>query len=147
MSMMPKELHAELTAIKTMVGIKAYVSLSLDADRYSEGIVYIAIYPFGICADQGHIHARADTFEDALVKIREEWNRHREQYCADATRKMALAIIRITHELGQCSDAALRDEFDAAEIASLGAGACSLADTMAGKGPFRIVKAAKANVA
>jgi hypothetical protein len=76
-----------------------------------------------------------------------KWEEYRERFAQTVTRKMALAIIRLTDEFGECTDAALRDEFDAGQVAAYSAEACALANTMAAKGPFTIIAVAGANAA
>lgn len=144
--MIATELHSELAAIKRDVGPHAYVSLSITADE-GERPVYICIYPYGMVRNEGYVHVRCADFEEALHKIRAKWTAYKERFSKTITRKMALAIIRLTDEFGECRDAALRDEFDPGQIASFGKEACQLANTMASKGPFAIIAMVGANAA
>lgn len=89
----------------------------------------------------------AETFGELLEVVAAKWAEYETRHRAATIRKMALAIIRITSEFGECTDAALRNcgEFDAGQVNALGQEACSVADDMADKGPFSIVTLGGAN--
>lgn len=144
--MTPQEIQTALREIRTDAGAYAYISMHVDGDDRAEP-VSIALYPYGLTKDEGYLGVAAATFESALERLRKAWTKQREEFRRKVTRKMALAIIRITDQFGECSDAALRDEFDHAKVRSLGEEACALANTMAGKGPFQITTVRGANAA
>lgn len=145
--MTPQEIHAALVEIKKNIGPNAYISLGIDPESEAKEPIYLALYPFGITYNEGYLSIRAGNFAAALEGIRKAWSKHEAEHNRKATNKMALAVIRLTTELGECTDAALREEFDAAQIARFGADACKLADSMASKGPFSIKILRGANAA
>jgi hypothetical protein len=140
------DVQKEISAIRREVGPLAYVSLSITADEGNKP-VYICIYPYGMVRNEGYLFVRCVEFDEAISAIREKWVDYKVRFAQTITRKMALAIIRFTDEFGECTDAALRDEFDADQVAAYSADACKLADTMAAKGPFVITTVAGANAA
>lgn len=87
----------------------------------------------------------ADGWRDLLQACEAKWAEYSDQHGVNVTREMALAIITITADLGECTDAALRAKFDAADIARYGERACEQATSMASNGPFSIVKLTGAN--
>lgn len=140
--MTPKEIQAEIVKLQTEVGPKAHVGFSLQSHGRP---IYVSLYPFGITNSDGYLSAASEDWADALEKIRAEWAEHSAEHCRQTVRNMALAIIRLTSDLGQCTDAALRAEFDPGVVARWGTDACAMANEMAGKGPFAIVAVANAN--
>lgn len=143
--MTPKEIQTELEAIRRDVGPSAYISLSITT--HDEKPVYIGLYPYGMTKNEGYLHVCGTFFADTINDLRDKWAEYRASFAKTITRKMALAIIRLTDEFGECSDAALRNEFDAGQVAAYGTDACELANTMAAKGPFVITALAGANAA
>lgn len=147
--MTPTEIHAELKALIEQIGPKAEVYVHLGTGHTAASPISGSIYAYGIGSSMrdGHIHVDADTFEGVIEGLREKWAEHAENHRLNTVRTMALAIIRLTTEHGECTDAALRAEFDAGVVNRWGADACALADEMAGKGPFSIIKLSGANAA
>lgn len=147
--MTPKEIKAELNNLRAAVGIKAYADVTVKAAEYWEDEVVVAVlYPFGIGSSQeGYVRFTAPDFAGAIKGLADEWETRKTKHRAAIIKKMALAVIRITTENGECTDAALRNEFDAGEVLSLCDEACALADEMAGRGPFKVKKARGANAA
>lgn len=150
--MTPKEIRAELAKIRNTVGLKAYVDVTVKAADYiddDDDDVVAVLYPFGIGSSEmgGYIRATAPDFAQALKSLSEQWESRKEKHRAELIKKMALAIIRVTTENGECTDAALRQEFDASEVSSVADDACQLADKMAGRGPFKVKRARGANAA
>lgn len=144
--MTPLEIKAELRALQKDVGVNAYSSLRIAADHGKP--VSVCLYPFGLTrSSEGYLSIEADTFREALDSIRAAWDNFRDEHKVKTIRKMALAIIRLTTELGECTDAALRSEFDPGAVVRWGEEACAVANEMAGKGPFSIVTMKGANAA
>jgi hypothetical protein len=133
-----QEIHTELRALRSEIGIKTEIYLSIDASYDATRPVTGILYPFGM-SGEGQLFVRGAGFDEVIAALRAEWDERKADFAKETTKKMALAIIRITDELGTCSDAALRVDFDAAQIAQFGVEACTLADTMASKGPFSII--------
>ena len=87
-----------------------------------------------------------DDWETLIKDLGSAWDAHYATHQKQRTRDIALEIIRITSEKGECTDAALRGfKFSAKEIEELGAAAISEANRMAANGPFSIVSAGKSN--
>lgn len=81
----------------------------------------------------------------ALAEVEAEWEAKRAEVDTQLTKAIALAIIRLTHEFGSCTDAQLRADFDVRDVERLGAAAVELANTMADRGPFSIEAVGGAN--
>lgn len=80
-----------------------------------------------------------ETWESALAEVREAWGAKRADFEIAIVRNIALAIIRITFDMGECTEQALRVEFSAADIERFGSAAIERANTMAEGAPFSIV--------
>lgn len=149
--MTPLEIKAAVVALREEIGPQCSVSFDIKSGRYdSEDDPAINFYcwPIGSGSDKPFINGRADTWHDALDAVRREWAEISADVAKDVTRNMALAIIRITADIGGCTDAALRaDEFTEEDIEVYGAEACTMADEMASNGPFKITALAGANAA
>lgn len=135
------QIRAEMVRLQRLVGPKAYVSLSLDAEVGRPDVVRTSCYPHGVGVSMAaYFGADGRSFREAIAKLEAKWNEKRDTYTAETIRKMALAIISTMLDLGSCSDAALRGQgFSQDDIDRLGARACEVANEMAGKGPFEIV--------
>jgi hypothetical protein len=109
--------------------------------------LYSAVYPTGDYSRGPEFTVTAETFAELHAGLRDKIAAHAEVYRTRTIRKMALAIIRITGELGHCTDAALRNcgEFDPEQVTAFGELACTDANEVAGKGPFTIVALGGAN--
>jgi hypothetical protein len=145
--MTPLEYREHVQKFLPSVGLKAEIYTSIETEQYREKLYSAALYPQGIASrnDEGYLRVHADIIDELWDEIQTKWSAHRERHRQHVTRKMALAIIRLTSELGECTDAALRAEFDPAEINSYGEDACVDANEMAGRGPFSIKAMGGAN--
>lgn len=103
------------------------------------------IRPNGYVLGAASFFVHADTWRDLLAKSAALLAEHTDLHASNVIREMALAIIAITADLGECTDAALRAKFDAADVQRYGDRACEQASAMASNGPFSIVKLAGAN--
>lgn len=106
--MTPREYRDAVAEFLLGVGPKAEVHTSTN----SYGLALSAgLYSKGLCqsANDGHFRVEADTFTEVFRKLTAKWTEYEAQYRAETIRMMALAIIRITAELGECTDAALRN--------------------------------------
>lgn len=136
---------------KAIRALKARVGLKCDAYTYieTEGLAYsVSLYPNGIGGrNDGYLNKRSDTLAGALKDIGDAWTEYEAKHKTATIRKMALAVIRITAELGECTDAALRNcgEFDHNHIKAYGEQACADANDIAGRGPFSIIVKGGAN--
>lgn len=143
--MTPLAIRGALRAIAGEAGPAAWADLSVSTEHPDESAVRGVLYPQGIAA--GHcIHGRGPGFAEALDDLRSNWAQARSLADTNSIRRMAVAIIEITGDQGECSDAALRGAgFDQGQIARLGALACSEATRLAAGGPFRIIALTGAN--
>ena len=148
MTVQPDLTHAEArTAFRELaatIGPRCGVHPGINSHGIDNGDLYASVYPDGITY-QSHFGVSANTYRELVEKIEAEWAVRGETHAAKTTREMALAIISITADQGECTDAALRATFDAADVARYGERACEQATEMASNGPFSIVKLAGAN--
>jgi len=128
------KIKADLDALAAEIGEKAYLSISLNA---GQNTVRGAIYPQGVL-DRVHLYSEAATFGEIVAAMRDVWADHSTLHGENITREIALAIIRISFEKGECTDAALRCEFGS-DAETFGARALEKANEMAANGPFTII--------
>jgi hypothetical protein len=148
-----------MTAYEYRTSIKDFLSKAgIKAEAYTSfadngPLYYVTFYPRGIVGsssrEEGYLRIDGDTFGELFRKLSEAWSEYEGRHRGQTIRKMALAIIRITAELGECTDAALRasGEFDPGQIRAYGEQACADANEIAGKGPFKIKMRRGANAA
>lgn len=143
--MTPDEAKIAFREFERTVGPEAWISVSLTHDvSYADGSLSCSVYPTGVTHRMA-FQVFADDFPSLLDKAQEKWREHGVEFRRQSVRKMALAIIRITADVGHCTDAALRTEFTAAEVAAFSADAVKDANVIADKGPFEIVMLGGAN--
>lgn len=129
------------------IGPEADIHVSLVLSRFSSeknNALSLSVYPRGFTKDAA-FWVDAPDWSSLLTAAKEKWAEHIDEHAARTIRAMALAIIRITAELGECTDAALRSEFSDAEVRRHGEQACADADDIAGRGPFSITRFGGAN--
>lgn len=144
--MTPQEVHAELVALAAEIGPGAHLLVSVTASDYSNGLSG-SVYPVGVTGSSVCLHTRsAESWEGVISEMRLRWEDHRDLHASNATKGMALAIIRLTAENGECTDGALRCEFVQQEIDRYGDAAAALATEMGGNGPFEIVRLGVGNM-
>lgn len=131
-------------ALEKEIGLRA--ELYVTVGRHNNWLSG-TIYPRGIGSSEHIGYVRTKTFRDLLAAARTRWEQRKAEIDDETTKKVALAIIRLTHEHGECTDAALRQEFDAETVARYGEEAVKRADEMSDRRPFRIVPIAGANAA
>lgn len=132
----PREARDAFDAFTKEVGPKASVYVSLSG--HSGKALYCSVNPNGILGKE-QFHVCADTFEELLAAVRAAWITHGDTFTANKIRALALKIIEITHDLGECTDAALRASFDPRDIERHGAQAVELANAMSEHRPFTII--------
>lgn len=143
-----KGLINQFCAIKREIGSEALVSPSLNIDMgwKDDRPCYVSVYPDGVCGNTPSFYVFADTWEELLSNVISEWKERTVEFNKKTVREMALAIIRITADLGSCSDASLRaNKFTNDQIEFLSAAAIEDANNIASNGPFAIVAASKSN--
>lgn len=131
------EFRAGLKAIKDESGSRADVYAHIDID--SPGLT-ASIYPFGIGRDAA-VRVEASDFDECIAKLQIEWTKVREETDRRHTRLLAVAIIELTADQGECTEPALRGRgFSQVDIDRLGAKAAEEATRLSTLGPFTILK-------
>ena len=130
------EARAAFLALAREIGAKCTIHPGLNSYGYREGDLYTSVYPRGITASSEQFYVTADSYRETLEKIRSTWSERADTHATHTVREMALAIISITADRGECTDAALRAKFDAADVTRYGERACAQATEMSGLGPF-----------
>lgn len=134
------EMHTALRELEEEIGPRAEANLNI-----SRGKLMAWVYPQGIGGKETiYVHGKTD-WREAVEEMRTKARVGAENRYAQLVKDMALAIVRITFETGGCSDAQLRADFDAADVAHFGETACDRANEMADKGPFVLTLVSGAN--
>lgn len=141
--MTPKEFQTAIRKLQREIGPNAYISVFLNGGA-KDRVFRCSIYPTGLSREVD-LSIEGDTFEELATLARDKWNAHFAEYTRQTTRRMALAIIRITADQGHCTDAALRQDFDEHEVKTFARLACEDANAIAGKGPFDVITLGGAN--
>ncbi len=137
----PQEAREKIVAFLYEVGPKAILEVNLQL----RGRLYRGYFrPEGHVGDV-YAFVEGETYREVIDAASAKWAELADAHTADMIRRMALKIIELTADLGECTDAALRAEFDDADITRFGALACERATEMGSKGPFSIVRLAGAN--
>jgi hypothetical protein len=145
--MTPKEAQVEFRKLAESIGPKAEVFVYVPMRRYdpNEGSLDATIYPDGM-GRSSLTRVTADDFETLLDRVRVAWAAHEETRRNRLVKALALKIIELTAEHGECTKAMLRAEsFEPADVDRYAAIACTLADGMAGLGPFKVLEAPGSN--
>ncbi len=140
-----KDVGKFMSEFRRAVGTNCDVYASVNSD----GTCEFSAYLMGIGrSSEGTIRTEHKaTWAEASAELLHQWEAQRANHRSVKLRKMAVEIIQITADQGECTDRALRLNFDQAEIDAFGPDAAALATEMAGNGPFSIVTTAKANAA
>lgn len=132
-----EEIQTALGELHALAGPKSWVDLSIKP-RSVDGV----IYPEGVCSRRnGELSERIGVsnpdWRIVISELRSEFERRVDQRKKRVTEEMALAIIHLTYQHGECTDAQLRGaDFDAVDVALFGQAACERANEMTNKGPF-----------
>ena len=151
--MIPLEIKTAVKALREEIGPKCCVSFNIKASSYMYGedderAIQVFCQPRGGGSGNPSFLLYVDTWQEAFDGVRQEWAKISADVARETIRQMALAIIRITADLGACTDAALRaDSFTEEDLEIYGADACNMADEMASNGPFSIKLTVGANAA
>lgn len=131
-----EEVQLELGKLRNEFPVKANFSIRIELDH-----VQITVWPRSILGDES-VSGRGygSDFAEAFAYVRKQWSDRKERHEAETIRTMALAIIRITADRGQCDAFSLRaDKFSQADIDEFGSRAVEDANKIAAGGPFSIV--------
>lgn len=143
----PQEVYDAFAELRRQMGARAYVSAGLDLGRCQRDKVTFSahLWPKDLTGSGPQLSASGSSWRELVENARAAWEAHTGLHAANTIREMALKIIAITADLGECTDSALRAEFDAADVARFGDQACEAATAMASNGPFSIVRLSSAN--
>jgi len=144
--MTPIEARDAVIALRRRVGPKADAMVSLNTDSYSTNLLSLALWPDGYGRPLA-FRIEADTFDELIKLANQAWEERQVEYHAKITRAMALEIIRLTADHGECTDAALRATYSVEDVARYGKEAIEDANKIASNGPFSIAILRGANAA
>lgn len=137
----PAEVHAAASELAHSEGGRAYhIAMVLNG----EAAIHICFA--GDISGRRTIKGEAGSWRGALANISAAVDGARAKRRAETIRRMALKIIDIADGAGTVSDRALRcEDFAPDEVSALSAEACALANEMAGRGPFVVVRRGSSN--
>jgi hypothetical protein len=131
------QLEAACQDIKSMIGPKADVYIGVSDHSIGRG--HVSVHPDGICG-KGEKYFHASTWTEAFTAARAWASTHKPVRRNNIIRKMALAIISITDEFGECAEARLRAaDFSREDITEFHEAACARAGEMAMGSPFSVL--------
>lgn len=140
--MTPNELKTDLGALCAEIGPKAEAWAHVNG--HHRGTISASIEPDGILG-KVRLHVDVSEWGEVVPALRAVWENHRDLHASNTIKGMALAIIRLTAEHGECTDQALRVEFTQHDIDRYGEQSAELATEMGGKGPFKIITTGQSN--
>lgn len=135
--MTPLEIQAEAEKFRLEIGEHAWLSVGIGSRGMAEKPCTATLYADGITKDRT-LGVDAVDWPDLFVVLRATWSSRQVEIRHKTIRKMAMEVIRLTAEFGECTDAALRQTFRADEIKRYAADAIKDANDMAVNGPFDI---------
>lgn len=137
--MTPREFRTALRKIKQDMGTQADVWVMISSnDSPRDPALLASAYVNGMVHGMT-FSEKADTFDELLEQLTAKWASYKEEHERQFVRKLALRIIEITAETGECTDAALRGrDFTKEDVIRYGERACAEADDIAGRGPFKL---------
>lgn len=135
------ELRAALEAFRVEMGHSHATADYWVKPGLGQSMVFV--YPRG-SGERENIICYGE-WRDALDEARAIFAGRYANRATEATKALALAIIRLTFEHGECTDAALRADFDSSDVDRYAEAACVMASEMGEKGPFSIVRTSGAN--
>lgn len=143
--MIPSELLAGLKELAAEVGPHALANIYLAEGEYMSGHATASLRPEGTLG-KVNLSIKFSAWDEILPGLRAAWDEHRELHESNVIKAMAVAVITLTAEHGECSDSALRAEFTQQDIDRYGDRAAALATDMGGNGPFEIVRYGAGNM-
>ena len=146
----PDLTHAEAVeafrAILKDLPSDAYISAGLNLNRFAVRSETMHAY----VRPDGHLKGEAISLEgsswgELIEKVKCTLADRADLRRSNVIRAMALRIIAITADLGECSDRALRAEFDARDVQNYAQAAAEQANELAAGGPFAVLVTEGAN--
>jgi hypothetical protein len=137
-AMTAADIKRHIKAIAAVVGPQVIASASVSINKYEQHECSIALYLDDYY--RGGEYFRADTWSEAIAAAY-EWASTRSAIWRDTMiRKLALAIIDLTDQHGECTERLLLTrDFTSATVREFHEAACARANEMAGGAPFRVV--------
>lgn len=143
--MTPREFQTALRSLSKEIGAQAEIFASISLGGHRAPPLAGHVYVNGMCHGST-FSEEAETFDDLLQKLTAKWASHKDEHEKQFVRKLALRIIEITAEIGECTDAALRGrDFSTEDVIRYGERACAEANDIAGKGPFKLRMLGRSN--
>lgn len=143
--MIPSEVIAEIKVLTDEIGPKALATVLLMTGDYTPGSLSATLYPNGMLG-KVQLSVKFTQWNEVAPNLRAAWDQHRDLHANNVIKAMAVAVITLTAEHGECSDSALRAEFTQQDIERYGDRAAALATEMGGNGPFEIVRYGAGNM-
>lgn len=145
--MTPLEILNEAKLFQREVGPKAELFPAINMSGWGECPLRASLYANGMMKELT-FSVDANGWVELFARLRAKWSEFQDEHRARSIRKMSLEIIRLTADLGACTDGALRQAgFEQGEIDAYGSEACADADAIAANGPFSIQARRGANAA
>lgn len=133
------EALAELKSFVHSIGEAATLSIALYPFNPDSHPVHWVLLPDGYGEGAWRMTGDTETLGSALAEARARYANEQADREREIIRRLAMTIISITYEHGECTDAALRIAGSSkALIEKFGAAACLVANAIAGSGPFSI---------
>jgi hypothetical protein len=144
--MTPTEIRDRCKAMAKDVGPHALVTVSVNVKSYDpKEPLSASLYAYWPARYEADVSVNGDDWETLFAELGAKWTAFQSEYRTRVTRDMALEIIRMTAERGQCTDSNLRAKFRPEDVAQFGESACIVANGMAANGPFVITATTGAN--
>ena len=140
--MTPTEIKAALKELDGSIGNRGICGVRVSLYTKEPLAGSISCNSLGISID-----VEADEWAELFAKLRSAWAKARADGERGLIKKMALAIIRLTEERGECTDQMLRVEFGAGDVTAFMDRAVEMADKMATNGPFAVRRVLQSNAA
>lgn len=138
-----REIRDDFRDFAKSVSPNAYLSVRLSEDPAC--VVRGSFYPDGVLGTTNFTF-KGDDWADLKAQLVAKWETHKDTHAANLVRSLALQIISITADQGECTDAALRGaKFSAEDVSFYGERACAEAERIASTGPFTITRLSGAN--
>ena len=141
------EAKAALDALLNEIGPDADAFACLNTrSKYGRNgpALHVSISPDGVMGAM-RLTAVGASWRELIENATAAWAERSEAHTAATIRKMALKIIEVTADLGECTDRALRADFTAKDVTAYAEAAAQQANDLASGGPFDVLLTTGAN--